>query len=335
MSILHLCTMLKKYIGNTLAIAALLILFPASINGWGFYAHKKINRHAVLSLPPEMIGFYKHYLGYVTSHAVDPDKRRRKDPDEAPRHHIDADHYGAKPFDVIPEHWKDAVDKFSEDTLKEYGILPWHICLELERLTQALKEKDVKKILQYSADLGHYIGDACVPLHTTENYNGQLTGQKGIHGFWESRIPELKGDEYNLLVGKAYYVKHPQHEIWQVIRSSFAAKDTVLKLEETLSKSFPADLKYSFETRGKKTMKVYSKEYTEAYNKLLKGMVERRMRLAILLTSSFWYTAWENSGSPDLNSITNVSLKEFNDSTSHKSPNLPSKRKKNDQEHDE
>ena len=66
----------------------------------------------------------------------------------------------------------------------------------------AFIEKDSDKILKYSADLGHYIADAYVPLHTTENYNGQLTGQKGIHAFWESRLPELFSEDYNYLVDK-------------------------------------------------------------------------------------------------------------------------------------
>ena len=47
-------------------------------------------------------------------------------------------------------------------------------------------------------------------------------------------------------------------------------------------------------------MKVYSKEYTEAYDKLLDGMVERRMREAIITIGSLWYTAWVNAGKPDL-----------------------------------
>ena len=45
--------------------------------------------------------------------------------------------------------------------------------------------------------------------HTTENYNGQFTNQKGIHGFWESRIPELFYDEYDFITGKAKYIDYP------------------------------------------------------------------------------------------------------------------------------
>ncbi len=61
----------------------------------------------------------------------------------------------------------------------------------LARLTTAFKNKDPAKILKLSAELGHYIADFHVPLHASSNHNGQYTNQKGIHGFWESRIPEL------------------------------------------------------------------------------------------------------------------------------------------------
>lgn len=70
-------------------------------------------------------------------------------------------------------------------------------------LTKAFERRDVNRILSTSADIGHYIANAHVPLHTTENYNGQLTNQKGIHGLWQSRIPELTADEYDYFVGRA------------------------------------------------------------------------------------------------------------------------------------
>ena len=50
-------------------------------------------------------------------------------------------------------------------------------------------------------------------------------------------------------------------------------------------------------------MKVYSKEYTTEYSKMLDGMVERRLRSSILTVGSFWYTAWVNAGQPDLDNV--------------------------------
>ncbi|MEJ7683717.1 MAG: hypothetical protein WKG06_38825 [Segetibacter sp.] len=49
---------------------------------------------------------------------------------------------------------------------------------------------------------------------------------------------------------------------------------------------------------------------------MLDGMVERRMRLAIVSVASFWYTAWVNAGQPDLKNLnktafTEEDIKEF------------------------
>jgi len=191
-------TMFKKIV---LCIGIVLSFLNAS--AWGFWAHKRINRLSVFTLPPEMLVFYKAHINYLTEHAVDPDKRRYAVEGEDIKHFIDIDHYGTLPFDNVPRNWEEAVDVFSEDTLMTYGIIPYSLPREIYKLTKAFKEGDIQKILKYSADIGHYVGDSHVPLHTTENYNGQFTGQKGIHGFWESRLPELFGKDYNFLVGRA------------------------------------------------------------------------------------------------------------------------------------
>ncbi|HEX3767571.1 MAG TPA: S1/P1 Nuclease, partial [Puia sp.] len=43
---------------------------------WGFYMHEKINYHAVFLLPPQMMILFKPNIGFLSEHAVDPDKRR-------------------------------------------------------------------------------------------------------------------------------------------------------------------------------------------------------------------------------------------------------------------
>lgn len=290
-----------------------LLLSRGQTYSWGFYAHKRINRMAVLTLPSGMIGFYKKHIEFVTEHAVDPDKRRYAVTGEAERHYIDIDHYetdSVSPFSIVPRKWEEAVAKFSEDTLKAYGIVPWHINLMVIRLTSAFKDENFDRILRYSADIGHYIADSHVPLHTTENYNGQLTNQKGIHGFWESRIPEMKAEEYDFFVGKAKYIESPLDKAWDAVEASHAAVDSVLLFEKELNSRFPTDNKYSYETRGTVTVKTYSQDYTDAYDKMLHGMVERRMREAIITVGSLWYTAWVNAGKPDLSKFDSSELSE-------------------------
>jgi hypothetical protein len=270
---------------------------------WGFYAHQRINRLAVFGLPPEMIGFYKYYILYITENAVNPDKRRYAVEGEAPRHYIDLDIYGDSAFHKLPHRWNEAVAKYSEDTLQAYGIVPWHINFMKYQLTEAFKQKDVKRILRVSADLGHYIGDAHVPLHTTENYNGQLTGQNGIHGLWESRLPEIFAENYDFFTGTATYLHDTQESAWQAVAGSHMALDSVLDFEKRLSAQFAEDKKYSFEQRGNITVRVYSQAFSKSYHRMLSGQVERRMKASIKMTSDFWYTAWVDAGQPDLNEL--------------------------------
>ncbi|MFN8142867.1 MAG: zinc dependent phospholipase C family protein [Bacteroidia bacterium] len=288
---------------SALLFIVCLLIIPTRNFAWGFYGHRKINYMACFTLPPELFGFYKQHIDFLTEHAVDPDKRRYSDKEEPPRHYIDIDHYGLHPFDSVPKFWKNAVAKYTEDTLKSYGIVPWHINAMMFRLTEAFKTMDVDRILYYSANIGHYIGDAHVPLHCTENYNGQMTNQSGIHGFWESRLPELFGDDYDYFLGRAEYVENIQMDIWRFVKDSFSALDSVLSFEKKLNESFPKDRKYSNETKGAITSKVYSQEYAAMFHVQLDGQVERRLRAAILDVGCLWYTAWVNAGSPDLISL--------------------------------
>ena len=276
---------------------------------WGFFGHKRINRIATFTLPPEMFGFYKEHIEYLTEHAVDPDKRRYAVDGEAQRHYIDIDHYvhgGEDPFEVVPRRWRDAVAKFTEDTLQAYGIVPWTIGSMKYRLQKAFESKNVDLILKYSADIGHYIGDAHVPLHTTENYNGQLTNQKGIHGLWESRLVEINSENYDYFIGKAEYVKNLNDYVWTAVEASHRAVDSVLRIEREVTEDFDTDRKYSFERRGNTTVSVYSYEFSQEYHKRMNGMVERRLRAAISAVGSIWYTAWVDAGQPDLSALQNT-----------------------------
>lgn len=252
-----------------------------------------------------MFKFYKTYIDYITEHSVDPDKRRYASKDEAPRHYIDIDHYGENPFDLVPKYWDSAVSLLTEDTLQAYGIVPWHVNRMYYWLKKAFEEKDRDKILRLSAELGHYIADAHVPLHTTENYNGQLTNQKGIHGFWESRLPELFADDYNYFLPKAKLIRKPQERIWNAVRQSNTALDSVFDFEKELTEKYADGGKYAYDERGVTLVKTYSREFSKEYHEMLNGMVERRMRKAMACIGSFWFSAWVEAGQPNLNDLAN------------------------------
>jgi hypothetical protein len=272
---------------------------------WGFFGHKKINELAIYGLPDEMFSFYKQNLDYLIEHSVDPDKRRYAVKNEAACHYIDLDHYYNDqnvPY-RLPLFWRDAICQFEEDSLYAHGIVPWHVQKKLYQLTDAFLSKNKNRILQISAELGHYIGDAHVPLHTCSNYNGQKTGQRGIHGLWESRLPELNFDHYVFYPHKAQLLEHPEQQIWNAIYDSHSAVDSVLRMEKKLQTDIPLSKQRTFESRGSTEVSTYSTLYSNAYHTRLNGQVERRMRKAIACITDFWYTAWVNAGQPKLTNL--------------------------------
>lgn len=369
---------LAKY---SLLSVAMIVMTGFVSPQWGFFGHRKINRMAIFTLPPEMSQFYKKNIEYVTEHAVDPDKRRYATKFEAYRHYIDIDHWGDNPFETVPHQWHEAQLKYSkflviakgdtteyrwscyadstindvkifdtncdssyaffyqyiqprfyddeivitpselnrslqsgfvdekarvvfDDEFTHYGISPYHLEQYYAKLVSAFEGRNTKNILRLSTEIGHYIGDAHVPLHTTENYNGQLTNQIGIHGFWESRLPELfANNTYDFFVGKADYVADVNPYFWSVVKKSHSFLPEVLAFEKELSLTYPQDQQYCFEERLENTIQTQCEDYAAAYHTKLDGQVELRMRDAILSIGSIWYSAWIDAGQPDLNNL--------------------------------
>lgn len=294
------------------ALAGLLLPLLVSFQPeWGFWAHRRINRLAVYRLPPEMQYFFKKHIDYLTENAVNPDRRRYAVVGEAERHFIDLDVYGDSALATLPRHWNQAKDKIGEDSLRKHGIVPWYIQTAVFQLTEAMRERSPARILRISADLGHYVADANVPLHTTRNYNGQLTGQEGIHAFWESRIPERYAEDYDVWLGSAGYIDNPAKEIWAAVANAHAACDSVLRIEKELSEEFKPDRKYTYMERNRVLVRTYSDEFTARYNARLDGQVERQMRASVQLVSDLWYTCWVNAGQPDLKALANFQFDEI------------------------
>jgi hypothetical protein len=199
---------------------------------------------------------------------------------------------------------KDIKAVFAKDRLTQHGILPYHLQTVQRQLTEAFAQKDKNRILKLSAELGHYIGDAHVPLHTVSNYDGQLTNQLGIHAFWESRLPELFAEtRYDFFVGKATYIDKPNEHFWNAVLASNKLAINVLQIEKKLSTTFPADKKYCIEITNGVSYQKPCYEYAEAFHNELAGMVEAQMQKAILAISSSWYTAWVDAGQPDLSKL--------------------------------
>ncbi len=191
-----------------------------------------------------------------------------------------------------------------EDRFLQHGVLPYNLERVYYQLTEAFKTKSKERILRLSADIGHYVGDAHVPLHTTKNYNGQLSNQDGIHAFWESRIPELFAEsEFDFIVGPAQYISEIGPFIWNIVEDSHRGVSMVLEVEKNLSQITPADQQYCFDERLGAITKVQCRDYAAKYHELLDQQVEERMRTCILNLGSIWMSAWVDAGQPDLSTL--------------------------------
>jgi hypothetical protein len=263
---------------------------------WGFFAHKKINKMAIYALPPEMIRFYKRHRVELEDMAVLPDQRRYILDKEAARHYIDLDQYVFS--SIVFSDWERIKKQFPEDSLQKHGIVPWHIPTVYQNLRMAFVKRDTLSILKLSAELGHYIGDAHVPLHTTSNYDGQKTGQTGLHSFWESRIPEILDTALEDWVGPAEYISNIQKAVWDWVIDSHQEVELLIQKERELSRKTPKNKKYSFEQKGSVMQKTPSLFYSKKYHQSLGNQIEKRFQAAVKHVSDVWYSAWVDGGQP-------------------------------------
>ena len=346
-----------------------LTCFSFLASDWGFYAHRKINFYAALTIPPPLNQFFKTHISYLRVHAVDPDQRRYASPGEGPRHFIDLDHWyredscllsgdyttdrilmghwewwsGDSIVHLIPgweesgrleftssdysmmvdsfalrqevfSHYSDSTLKISSflypdregelifvDSFSHHGIVPYTVERLYDRLVVEMASQKLKAVRRICADIGHYIGDAHVPLHTTSNYNGQFTDQIGVHAFWESRIPELlEESHFNSLAGRAQYIGDIHEFIWNVVQRSYSLVSEVLEKERQAREMVSEQKHYCYEERGNNLVRTQCPELTRAYMDLMDGMVQERWIESIRAVGSVWYSAWVDAGQPDL-----------------------------------
>ena len=229
--------------------------------------------------------------------------RRNQDSSEATKHFIDLEMYGEKAATSMPVDWNAAVKKYSRDSLLKYGYVPYHVIYMKGKLTQAFRSKNKDSILFYAADMGHYIADANVPLHTTVNYDGQLTNQKGLHSLWES-IPELEIGNYKLYSShRAIYLKDPSAAIWTAVRRSALLVPEMLLKEKEVSKGFTDAQKFRIQMRRGRESKSYTTEFARAYAASLGSTINDQLRNSADLIADFWYTSWVDAGKPDLSGL--------------------------------
>lgn len=274
------------------------LLCPSPARSWGFLAHRYINEAAVYLLPPPLLGYMLPYKDILRDQAVWADQRRAWDKQEASRHYMDLDRWGDAVFEVMPRNWNDAILCYNEDSLRSHGILPWHTERVYRRLVYAFAQGDAESVCRYAADLGHYLADAHVPLHLCSNYNGQLTGQHGIHALLESRIPEYFLGKMVVNLRRPFWVPDVRTAVWEIIRESSAPLSKVFDCERQCREKIPTWLQVAPVKNGQRLVRRESLEFVECYDNCLEGLMGQRLSCAITHLASWWWSAWIEAGQP-------------------------------------
>jgi hypothetical protein len=257
---------------------------------WGFFAHKWINRLAVDAVPAEIRPFFERHREYLSEHSIDPDLWRDHDDAEHFRHFIDIDMYGPFPFAELPRDFEAAKQKFGEKTVIERGIAPWWIEKQYWRLVDLMKSQNADSLLIVAVAISHYVADLHMPLHTVENYDGQLTGNTGIHGRFEWRMIETFSDSIHLAAKSAEYFDDPRTFAFEVAMQSYQLADELLQAD---SRSRAADKSYEKPDD-------FDLAYYDALFRQTGEIAEKQMSRAITAVASVWYSAWVDAGKPDL-----------------------------------
>ena len=271
-------------------------VFPALLEAWGNDGHRRINYLASMQLKGPFGQFLKNNSDPLKWYAVAPDYNKDIDSQEFHRHFIDTDYYDVYPFTKIPRNYEDLVSRYGEEKIRKYGIAPWTINETCERIIDLLKKNQFEKAIYNMGVVGHYIADLHNPLHTIINYNGQFTGNDGVHKRWEHRLV----DEYVKKikpVGNIEDVEDPWSFSMKIVKESFKLHQDILdadtKARKLLTKKQAARLD-SYDVLS------FEKPYLDVLYNETEDLLHDRLGRAVIRVASLWNYCWEQAGRPDL-----------------------------------
>ena len=275
----------------------IITLAPISfIGAWGYDGHRRINYIASKQINGPFGQFLKQNSEPLKWYAVTPDYNKKIDKEEFHKHFIDSDFYDDYPFDNIPKNYSTLVSKYGEDNIKKYGIAPWTIKETSDRIIDLLKRNQFEEAVYNMGVLGHYISDLHMPLHTVINYDGQFSGNEGIHKRWELHLVN-KYIKNIKPVGEIETVEDPWTFSMKIVKESFKAHHLILeadtKARKLLTKEQAEKLK-SYETLS------FEKPYLDVLFAETGDLLRDRLGRAVIRLASIWKYCWEEAGKPEL-----------------------------------
>jgi hypothetical protein len=269
------------------AVAFVVIaLAPRPAAAWGIEVHKFIMGRAIALLPNEIRPYFEKYHAGIVEHAGDPDLWRTVGwVEEPPRHFVDMDAYGPYPFKEMPHDYDDAVKRYGLDFVLKNGTLPWRSEEIYKKLVEAFTQKlpyARENIRLFSSVLSHYAADAHQPFHAALNYDGQLTGQSGIHSRFESELFERYQAKLHLSPATPASVGSPREFILSALTTSFSLVQPVLDADK----------------RAVGNREFYDDEYFERFFGEVKPILEKRLSDSVGAVAAMITAAWVEAGRP-------------------------------------
>ena len=271
------------------------LVLPKIVCGWGYDAHQRINWSAANIIPGKFGKYVHSNRQELAQYAVVADYIKSYDNKEAPRHYIDADLYDVFPFDSLLGSLADLEAKYGKDMIGKWGYGPWAIDETCNRVIYMLKNKRWDEAIFHMSTLGHYISDIHVPLHVVENYNGQLTGNDGIHFRWEGRMV----DEYVKSIrptGPLPLVSESVVDFsMNIVRESYVTMQQILNADTKARK-----LLSSIEQQQLTSYDILPFEgpYLQSLYDQTADLVQDRIEMAVLRIAAMWVYCWNEAGQP-------------------------------------
>jgi hypothetical protein len=276
----------------SLVAIALMIALPAHPKAWGLDVHRFITDRAIDLLPEAVRPFYQKHRAYIVEHSIDPDLWRSAGwTDEQPRHFLDLDAYGTPPFVNLPRDYDRAIQQWGREMVDRNGTLPWRtqdvygqLQRTFDRQRRGLGGYTLENVKFYSAVLAHYTEDGHVPLHAVVNYDGQLTGQQGIHSRWETELVLRAMPTLHLKFAEPAPVTDPRNYMFGVLEASFPGAAVILKAD-----------KLAIDGRDQ-----YDDEYFRILDRETRPLLEQQLSTAVTAVASMIYGAWDAAGRPPM-----------------------------------
>jgi hypothetical protein len=279
---------MRRLIPVSLVALAVAAAPPVRVEAWGFTAHKFIADRAISLLPAEIRPFFEKYRTTFVEHAIDPDTYRTMGfTEESPRHFLDMDAYGQFPFAALPHDYDAAVAKYGADFVTKNGLLPWRTQEIADHLREAFTQttpyaRDDIKL--FSAVIAHYIGDAFQPFHAALNYDGQLTGQQGVHARFETELFERYQDKVRVTPRPLVKMDSVREFTFTTLGESFQLVDSILVADRAAAEGKAA----------------YDDGYFAKLFEKTQPILEKRISGAITGVASVITTTWMQAGKPAL-----------------------------------